>query len=711
MDKYYTYVIHITNRDSVRVEARDPDNNLIGQPSGAFACKGETQTRIQKLHQFALDGELKGHGVKELGEKLFNALFDEGLRHNFFGFYKRVCDEDAFLRIELDVDERQLPYIAALPWEFMRVPFDAGYGEVWLGTAPHLVFSRRRAHWIMPKPIQLKANERLRIAIAVADPRNGDLGPVKFDKVLEALNKLATDHSDLIELLETVNPATTESIDAVLEKKPHIFHFIGHGRLEDEKQRDSGQIALVDDEFDKPIWIGAERFSELFNRHQPGIVVLQACEGARLSASKAFVGLASQVVEQNIPVVVAMQYEVSNFTARQFALEFYRRLSENAPVDKALQEGRRQISLGSIGYAARDFATPVLFMRVQDGYLFQRSVAKVTKEVLSEDKSNSVRDALIVLRELLRDPEVQASVVKYQTVFQVARQQIDILYNYKGLHDQLHELELKCYNYIVQLSKRSQLHEEDWNTLTDYDIDFEDTITEIGDIVNRETFHSDETKNINRLVQAREELNEAIKNQDMQKLKGVRGLLSRVFAHWPFEINIRLGTAARTLQLPELVSVMKSVRDSLSKLDLDPDKVGRFMDGVQGLEILNQSLDARIREHDQWQEVDQDLRRIQGTIGRDIDELQGSWGELKASIGQLCGDSTEEWVKSLKEEGEKLEQAMVDPDSTRTRDHFLRYRRRGMLRFYRVDKNLKILCGNLNRIGEQLPPLLRVIGE
>ena len=104
--------------------------------------------------------------------------------------------------------------------------------------------------------------------------------------------------------------------------------------------------------------------------------MLQACEGGKLSASQAFVGVSSKIVQQNIPVVVAMQYEVSNFTASSFADCFYKRLAQDDPVGIAAQNGRRAIALNT-QYQKRDFATPVIFMRVQDGYLFKR-----------DDKSN-----------------------------------------------------------------------------------------------------------------------------------------------------------------------------------------------------------------------------------------------------------------------------------------------------------------------------------
>jgi hypothetical protein len=367
---YYTYRIRIANSNSVQVQKLDPNDKDLGQPSGRFGYKGKIRTRIQTLHQAARRGELADQEVQELGEKLFTALFNPVLSRDFFVLYEQVVQERALLRLELDVDERELPEVASLPWEFMCVPPGEDYGTVWLGTDPNLIFSRRRANWKVLEPILLKEGECLRIALVVAAP--GKLGSVVYDKIWRELQNLAHEQNNRFELLDLVESATPLEIDKVLERgEPHIFHFIGHAELKKENQRDIARIALADETSpDEPNWIGAERFSGLFRRYRPGIVVLQACEGGSLSASEAFVGVASYIVQQNIPVVVAMQYEVSNVTAQRFALEFYKRLAQYDPVDKAAQEGRRRISLAPTGQNERDFATPVIFMRVKDGHLF-----------------------------------------------------------------------------------------------------------------------------------------------------------------------------------------------------------------------------------------------------------------------------------------------------------------------------------------------------
>jgi hypothetical protein len=395
---YYTYHIRIANSNNVQVQKLDPNDKDLGQPYGRFGYKGKTRIRIQALHLAAHRGELADQEVQELGEKLFTALFDPVLRRDFFVLYEQVLHERALLRLELDVDERELPEVASLPWEFMCVPPGEDYGAVWLGTDPNLIFSRRRANWKIPEPILLKEGECLRIALVVAAP--GRLSYVVYDKIWQGLQNLAREQKDRFELLDLVESATLLEIDKVLERKPHIFHFIGHAELKKENQRDIAQIALVDEtSADDPDWIGAERFSGLFRRYRPGIVILQACEGGSLSASEAFVGVASYIVQQNIPVVVAMQYEVSNVTAQRFALEFYKRLAQNDPVDKAAQEGRRRISLAPTGQNERDFATPVLFMRVKDGRLFQQMIAdSIHSKTISDYPAE-----IMVLREELQN--------------------------------------------------------------------------------------------------------------------------------------------------------------------------------------------------------------------------------------------------------------------------------------------------------------------
>ncbi|EGJ35207.1 uncharacterized caspase domain protein [Moorena producens 3L] len=365
----YIYRICVINPRRVRVEKEEPGkpNNRI---PGIFRYQDkitpEVKELIEKVRQNGLND---ANQSRFLGEALFDTLFDDELCDDFIAFYNEVVHtKQQLLRVELHIDERKMPEVAAFPWEFMCLPEKKYSGTMWLATAPALVFSRLPSQRISAPPMESGANEKMRIALVVSAPT--DLNPVAYEEVQAAIETLAQEQPEQVELLPVVNPASRKAIDNILRKKPHIFHFIGHGRFQNE----NGEIALVD-EFDQARWISANDFSELLNQHRPRIILLQACQGAMESTSKVSVGLASKVVQQIIPVLVAMQYPVSNSTASRFACHFYKQLAQGKPADIAVQEGRREISLHeSTGYRKRDFATPVIFMQVQDAQLIQRPI-------------------------------------------------------------------------------------------------------------------------------------------------------------------------------------------------------------------------------------------------------------------------------------------------------------------------------------------------
>ncbi|MBD1898903.1 CHAT domain-containing protein [Trichocoleus sp. DQ-A3] len=388
---YYNFRVSVAGDNSVRIQEWGEDLSPEEKPVGLFRRDKvfgdeEIKALIEAANQAALDD---AEQVIRLGEALCAALLDDRLLNAFIDSYKKHAqDQDQLFRFELDIDEQTMPEVAALPWEFMCLPEQAGRGELWFATAPKIIFSRRRALWDKADPIPLGKDEKLRIALVISTPRGEAV--VDHEPVEQALKDLVKDKPDQLELF-VVNPAQFGAVDEALRKhKPHIFHFIGHGRLHNEKNEALGQLAFMND-MGRAKWINAREFSERFTQHIPGIVVLQACEGGQLSPSKAFVGVASKVVQQNIPVVVAMQYEVTNDTAIEFVSRFYWELAEGKPVDVAAQLGRRAIANGSTLHRTRDFATPVIFMRVRDGYLFQQPSDKLSEQQV--DPSRRVVEA------------------------------------------------------------------------------------------------------------------------------------------------------------------------------------------------------------------------------------------------------------------------------------------------------------------------------
>ncbi len=139
------------------------------------------------------------------------------------------------------------------------------------------------------------------------------------------------------------DPTRGELESKLREFRPHVIHFIGHGKFEDEQ----GWLAL-EDEKDHEVadWITDDTFASNLTQGEfprPRLVFLDACEGAYSSSYEAFRGTALKLVRSYIPAVVAMQYKVENEVANLFADAFYRSLSQGNPVDEAVQAGRLKL--------------------------------------------------------------------------------------------------------------------------------------------------------------------------------------------------------------------------------------------------------------------------------------------------------------------------------------------------------------------------------
>jgi hypothetical protein len=97
------------------------------------------------------------------------------------------------------------------------------------------------------------------------------------------------------------------------------------------------------------------------------LVVLNACEGARTDITDPYAGTAQSLVQQGIPAVVAMQFEITDTAAIMLAQELYGAVADAYPLDAALAEARKAI------YAegnSIEWATPVLYLRAPDGRVF-----------------------------------------------------------------------------------------------------------------------------------------------------------------------------------------------------------------------------------------------------------------------------------------------------------------------------------------------------
>ena len=122
----------------------------------------------------------------------------------------------------------------------------------------------------------------------------------------------------------------------------HVFHFIGHGGY--DHVADDGVLLFEDD----------GRARSTGQRHPAGRrssptrcrcawPCLNSCEGARSSLQDPFSGVATSLIEREIPAVIGMQFEITDRAAIVFAGEFYSALADGLPVDSSVAEARKAI--------------------------------------------------------------------------------------------------------------------------------------------------------------------------------------------------------------------------------------------------------------------------------------------------------------------------------------------------------------------------------
>jgi CHAT domain len=315
-----------------------------------------------------------------LGSCLYELLFSDKLSGVFLKALKNAQKRSATLRVILEFkpDARDL---AEMPWEYIYCPDQTEKGKGFFLAARNSLILTRHVPLNLEED-DLKPGPRpLRILIVVSQP-SGEYTTVKADDVLSQIEKLKDKSPGTIETTQLRQP-TKKSLGEHLKKRPHVVHFIGHGRYgktgEDEDEQDGeerqekvGQLILVSEEdLKSPVPIIDEDFADCFSDYQPRVIFLHACEGAHTESYETFRGVALQLVYSRVPAVVAMQYQITNRVATSFANEFYQSLSEGKPIDVAVQNGRMRIGMRlderKRNFTSRDFGSPVVYLQSTEG--------------------------------------------------------------------------------------------------------------------------------------------------------------------------------------------------------------------------------------------------------------------------------------------------------------------------------------------------------
>lgn len=349
------------------------------------------------------------------GAALSGMLFASDEARTFYAEARAVVDRRGTpLHMRLLVDPRAPQRFHALRWESLRDPVD---GQP-IATRPNVLLSRylSSGDWrkIAPPP-----RHDLHALLVVANPTDlagyqpggAVLHPVKVGEELRRA-RAALAGMRVTELVSGgAAAATLDAILAGLERDIDVLYLVCHGTLTgDEPRLYLEQQDGTTDPVDGTRL--ADRVAEL--AHRPTLAVLCSCqsagdgEAATTSDEGALSALGPRLAAAGVAAVVAMQGNVTMRTAGRFLTEFFRALSVDGVVDRAVAAARGGVR------EEPDWWMPTLFSRLRSGrtyyrpefdeqgdYTFGALVSKIEDRACTPVLGSGMADRLLPSRQAL----------------------------------------------------------------------------------------------------------------------------------------------------------------------------------------------------------------------------------------------------------------------------------------------------------------------
>jgi formylglycine-generating enzyme required for sulfatase activity len=315
---------------------------------------------VRHLHayKYSANDALTPLDHQSFGTRLFETVFADKVGDCLRVSLELAKAQDQGLRIRLRLTD--VPELADLPWEYLYAPDLKRF----LALSDETVLVRYLE--LAQPPAAVHVTPPLTLLGIVSHP--SDVPPLnveeEWQRLQKALTGLQARHLVTLERLPTATLCALQ--DRLRQGDVHLLHYIGHGYF--DVNANKGGLVLEDERGQKRE-VKASELGVLLHDHATlRLIFLNACEGARSGRDDAFAGVAQQLVEQGIPAVLAMQFEVTDATAITLAQEFYEAVADGYPADTSLAQARKAVFLLESAQPG-EWGTPVLFSRAPDNVI------------------------------------------------------------------------------------------------------------------------------------------------------------------------------------------------------------------------------------------------------------------------------------------------------------------------------------------------------
>ena len=580
-----------------------------------------------------------------------------------------------------------------------ELPVELLFKEIhgFIGTSSLTPISRSLQ--IEPDVAPIEISSPLRILVVVAAPKAipGVGASTEIEALECALAPLKAENKIVLEFCDP--PTKTELFNRLArrDEQYHMLHFIGHGGFGTTggDPTPQGYISLVrENDNSKAMPLYANDFATFLHDSAVRLVVLTACSTARpaspdeLEAAGALADVAQRLMTgpSNLAAVVAMQFDLETDTAPPFTGTFYKCLLDaRYTLDEAVTEAREAIITKKTN-GHRAWGAPTLYHRCKSGILFT---------FVESDAATG--NGVIALVRNTESPGLVAAV-------QVTDKQIDILSNYKLIHDKFQELQDHC--RPIFMSVRPPVDQKFWDLLETEEPDLQGIIDDLVNHANQVPPSETLDLCIQQLSRIKGHLRNAADQSDIKEITLAVGRLKQVLGRDPAQINIRLVDKAPSLGLTDLVKEMDVAKKKLIHATSEEnEQINRDM---KRFTELDHGLAVAVFKHNLLQQIDSLLRQSEAFINQDITVLRTYWDDITQLMSKACNKSGVEWGKTLDEKSADLNSALSTNDLAKITRAFRSFCSSLDRSFVQVDTNLLKLCDQLKKIRDVLAFALKI---
>ena len=494
------------------------------------------------------------------------------------------------------------------------------------------------------------------------DPNN----PLQIDRELGNLRSALAGVGG-IEVLRC-EPSTRDALRSLLLGGAEIFHFAGHGEFRHAstaggQARACLMLQLPNGSADE--W-EADELAVLLASKGIQLAMLGACRSAQTDGLNSWAGIAPSLVRAGIPAVIGMQYTVYDASAIAFSKMFYQAWARGGDIDAAVAEARGAIA--DVG-PGRDFATPVLYMRVPSLKLdlgIREPVATIPPKVVAQP-AQPAPPAPPVLKQIAQ------------------------LYDYKLVHDALHSARMGPFA-LIQLRSADFPAGSTAREIAKHARDLKMRLQDVSRVADQSRCDADLMREIvEEFTDAIACLDRALTERSVEPLEDAVAAFDTLLTRQPARVDTWMVALAKGLDLEPLIEFLRVMGAGAD--------VGAAAD-VRAMadELLNRG--ERLRKgaamHTVCQSIDNRLAVIRkAEEAKRFREICRQWKPLSDSLARILPEWSAEGVERLRHNTNELDRGVAANDQNAADAVFDDFCGDFDFGFYTVDSDLRQLCGEM----------------